>query len=531
MGLYYSPGKEPFRQIRNTEYVDKSGMISFVNSRIDVPKKFICSTRARRFGKSYAIKMLCAYYDYSCDSRDLFDDLAIARDPSYNTYRNQYHVIYLDITWFLSILRSKGENLNGIVQIIQNAVIQELGGIFSYVKEEKDLPNALYKISEETSRKFVFLIDEWDAIFREDEKNSEVKEQYLNLLRGLFKSPVTSKAIAVSYMTGILPIKKYGKQSALTDVLELTMVNPGPLADYVGFTENEVKSLCRIHSMNFEDMKRWYDGYSFSSTDSIYNPNSVMEAISFGEYDTYWTNTESYEPLKSYIEEDFDGIQDALRLMLGGESVPVNIRKFQNDISVIQSRDDVFTLLVHLGYLAYDRQAKAVRIPNEEIRQEFITAIEDSKKHVELAKLIVKSKQLLKDTLAMRESAVADAVEAVHQTSAAPLFYNDEQALRSVVRTAYLVCVDEYAEIQELPTGHGFADLVYLPRAGSSLPVLLIELKWNETEDGAISQIKERKYPKILEGLKKDILLVGISYSGKDPNKKHTCKIEKLKAL
>ncbi|MCD7745600.1 MAG: ATP-binding protein [Lachnospiraceae bacterium] len=527
MGLYYSPGKEAFRQIRKAEYVDKSGMISFVNSRINVPKKFICFTRARRFGKSYAVKMLCAYYDYSCDSGELFQDLKIAGDGSYKTHLNQYHVIYIDITWFISQLLSQGKSIDQIVLLMQSQVIEELASDYPQVKGGTDLPTALFQIAESTGRQFVFLIDEWDAIFREAADNSLVKEQYLNLLRGLFKSPVTSRAIAVAYMTGILPIKKYGKQSALTDVLELTMVNPGNLACYVGFTEDEVKTLCKEHELNYEDMKRWYDGYSFDDSGSVYNPNSVMEAISMRNYDTYWANTETYESLKSYIEEDFDGIQSALKSMLSGQDVPVNIRKFQNDMSILKNRDDVFTLLIHLGYLAYDRNTKTVRIPNEEIRQEFITAIEDSEKHVELARLIVRSRQLLKDTLAMREDAVAEAIESVHQSSAAPLFYNNEQALRSVVRTAYMVCIDEYAEIQELPTGHGYADLVYLPRAGSPLPVLLIELKWNESDDSAIAQIKDRKYPKQLENLRHDILLVGINYSENDPNKKHTCKIEK----
>ncbi|MCD8020181.1 MAG: AAA family ATPase [Clostridiales bacterium] len=266
-----------------------------------------------------------------------------------------------------------------------------------------DLPTVLFQIAESTGRQFVFLIDEWDAIFREAADKGLVKEQYLNLLRGLFKSPVTSKAIAVAYMTGILPIKKYGKQSALTDVLELTMVNPGNLACYVGFTEDEVKALCKKHGLSYEDMKHWYDGYAFDDSGSVYNPNSVMEAITMRYYDTYWANTETYESLKSYIEEDFDGIQSALKSMLSGQDVPVNIRKFQNDMSILKNRDDVFTLLIHLGYLAYDRNTKTVHIPNEEIRQEFITSVEDSGKHVELARLIAQSRQLFKDTLAMRE--------------------------------------------------------------------------------------------------------------------------------
>ncbi len=279
MGLYYNPGNEAFRQIRKAEYVDKSGMISFVNSRINVPKKFICFSRARRFGKSYAVKMLCAYYDYSCNSGELFQDLEIVEDGSYQTHLNQYHVIYMDITWFLSQLFSQGKSIDPIVQLMQSHVIAELAVDYPQVEGGEDLPTVLFQIAESTGRRFVFLIDEWDAIFREAADNGLVKEQYLNLLRGLFKSPVTSKAIAVAYMTGILPVKKYGKQSALTDVLELTMINPRSLAQYVGFTEGEVRDLCKKYKLKYEDMKHWYDGYSFEDSGPVCNPNSVMEAI------------------------------------------------------------------------------------------------------------------------------------------------------------------------------------------------------------------------------------------------------------
>jgi hypothetical protein len=290
-----------------------------------------------------------------------------------------------------------------------------------------------------------------------------------------------------AYMTGILPIKKYGTQSAMTDFLEYTMLAPMQLAQYVGFTELEVKTLCEKYNMDFEETKHWYDGYSFRRIKSIYNPNSVIKAITSGEFGNYWTRTETYESLKIYIEMNEDGLKEAIVQMIGGAHYPVKTISFQNDMTSIQSKDDVLTLLVHLGYLAYDADEKKVAIPNEEIRQEFITAVETGK-HKEVARLIQNSDQLLKATLRMDGETVANAIEEAHSAGTAPLFYNDEQALRSVIRFAYISCVDEFLRVEELPTGIGYADVVYLPKKSSTMPIMVVELKWNKSAEGAIAK-------------------------------------------
>ena len=327
-------------------------------------------------------------------------------------------------------------------------------------------------------------------------------------------------------MTGILPIKKYGTQSAMTDFREYTMISPKRLAEYVGFTEEEVIGLCEIYNMDFKETKEWYDGYSFPKAKSIYNPNAIVQAMENGEFESYWTETETYESLKVYIDMDLDGLKEAIMLMLGGVHCSIDIRTFQNDMTSIGSKDDVLTLLIHLGYLAYEVESKSVYIPNKEIRQEFLRAVKNGR-HRELAKLVSASDKLLKDTLQMDGKKVAAAIEKVHRASAAPIFYNNEQALRSVVRLAYISCIDEFKDIQELPSGIGYADMVYLPKKNSSMPIMIVELKWNKRVEGAIEQIKKKQYPKIFEGYGSDILLVGISYDEK--TKKHECVIERFR--
>ena len=523
MGVYVNPGNDGFATIRNAEYIDKSGLIEFVNQTLDTPQKLTCSTRPRRFGKSFSALMLAAYYDHSCDSASLFDDLAIARDPSYHDHLNRYNVILLDVTDVIGRYGSPHD----IATKIQTLLLEELRETFPDAKSSDALGETLLNVVGLTGRKFVFIVDEWDAVFREAKNDVVSQEDYILLLRTLFKNAnITSKVIAGAFMTGILPIKKYGTQSAVSDFKEYTMVRPGPLAPYVGFTEHEVRGLCDKHGTDFSEMKRWYDGYQLPGVGSIYSPNSVMDAIRFGTFGSYWAPSETYTSLRDYIDMDFDGLQQAIVRMVAGEAQPVNTRTFQNDMTSITSRDNILTLLVHLGYLSFNGQDSTVCVPNEEVRLEFKDAIETGT-HPVLTGFVRLSKQLLADTVSHDEEAVASAIQRVHDTACTPLFYNNEQALRSVVRIAYLAAMDHYTRIEELPGGHGYADIAFLPKSGSAWPPLIIELKWNKAASAAIDQIRDRRYPEALASYNGSVLLVGISYDQKTGQ--HSCKIEETR--
>ena len=522
MAMYINPGNEGFRTCRRSEYVDKSGMIRVVNQTIGTVKKLSLISRPRRFGKSTAAKMLCAYYDKTCDSGKLFDDLEIAADETYKEHLNKYNVIYLDITNILS----EAEDRGNIVPFIRKGIKEELRDFYPDAVWEDSLSKALLQTVETTGNKFIAIIDEWDVLFRDGHTTEKVQWEYLEFLRSLFKSSgTTDKIFAAAYMTGILPVKKDGSQSAISEFREYTMFRPGKFAPYIGFTGDEVKALCKKHDMDFSQMKFWYDGYSFKEIDSIYNSNSVMEAICNKTYESYWAMSSATDSLLSYINMDFDGLGEAAEELLAGISIDVNYRKFQNDLVSFRSKDDVLTLLVHFGYLCYDSEEGTVHIPNEEIRVEFADMIRDVT-HAETIRRIKESDKLLLDTVDKNEEAVAAQIEKVHTEEYAPRHYNSEQALRSVIKLAYFVYKDHFVQLEELPSGTGIADIVYLPKKRSDFPILLIELKWNQDAEGAISQIKDRNYPKALEGYGSEILLVGISYDKDDKEKKHTCKIE-----
>lgn len=350
-----------------------------------------------------------------------------------------------------------------------------------------------------------------------------MQKEYLQLLRGMFKSSLTDKMIEAAYMTGILPIKKYGTQSALTDFREYSMIQPKKLAEYVGFTEREVQSLCRQYHMDFEDLKNWYDGYSFSREKSVYSPNSVIQAIQNEELGDYWTETETYESLKYYIGLNEDGLKDAVITMLGGESCRINTRTFQNDMSSIHGKDE----LIHLGYLAYDSYKKEVYIPNQEVADEFKNAVENSGWEG-ISSTLQKSEALLEATLRRDEELVARGIDEVHMANTSVLAYNNENALSCVITIAYYTAQKDYDLIREFPAGKGFADIVFLPKKHTDKPALLVELKWDKTSMGAIEQIIDKKYSGVLKEYQGNLLLVGINYNKKD--KKHECTIKSLEA-
>lgn len=382
MGIYLNPGNEQFAVSVNSElYVDKTELIKYTNSRIGKDRPLICSSRPRRFGKTMAVTMLAAYYSKGCSSEKLFAGFMIGRDPFFKKHLNQYNVIFLDIQWMYgnALEEMKRNSSIEVVGYIQEQVIAELKKEYpEYVKEtDISLPSVLANINALTKEQFIIIIDEWDCLFREDKNNEKLQKEYINLLRGLFKGTPSGAFLKLAYITGILPIKKYGTQSALNNFREHTMVSPRQMAEYVGFTEEEVRALCEGHDMPFGEMQRWYDGYFFEAIGHVYSPNSVIEAIDSREFGNYWSRTETYESLMMYIAMNFDGLKQMVVDMLGGQRCSIDVESFQNDITSFHSADDVITLLIHMGYLAYDSRTKEVFIPNEEVRSAFFRAVKN----------------------------------------------------------------------------------------------------------------------------------------------------------
>ncbi len=529
MGIYLNTGIKKYSSALHSRiYVDKTGLLEYTNSVLETEERYLCVSRPRRFGKSMAAAMLSAYYGKGADSSALFEGKAVARSADYQNYQNKYDVVEVDMNVFRHRTDAQTRLPVTAVQsvlLFQQEVIREIREAYpEYVRpEDADLPNVMARVHARTGALFIVIIDEWDTIFREDPADETAQELYLQLLRGLFKDAPSKEFLALGYLTGILPVKKYGTQSALNNFDEFTMLNPQPLEEYVGFTESEVQALCREYHMEYDQIRQWYDGYQFNGRFHIYNPKSVVDALRRGKIDNYWTRSETYESLRKYISMNFDGLKDDVIEMLGGGRCRVNPDKFQNDMVTFRNRDDVFALLIHLGYLAFNHDRREVYIPNAEIRSEFVNAVEGNNWNT-VIHAIEASEKLLQATLRKEEQVVADAVSRVHMENVSILKYNDENSLSCVITLAYYSAMRDYILIRELPSGEGFADIAFLPRFNTGSPALLVELKYNHTARSAISQIKSRNYAGKLMDYTGNVLLVGISYDAR--TKKHTCTIE-----
>lgn len=521
MGILLNPDSIDFKKALNSEiYIDKTELMLYTNKVINTEQQYICVSRPRRFGKSMAANMLTAYYSRGCDSKEMFSKYKIANADSFEKHLNKYNVVHINMVDFLS----EASNIDEMIAEIQKAILFELTDEFSDVRfyDDTKLARSLKDIFAKHGVPFIFVIDEWDCIFRKHTNDTDAQTKYLDFLRNLLKN---QSYIALAYMTGILPIKKYGEHSAINMFTEISMTNARNLAEFTGFTESEVLELCERYNMPFDETKRWYDGYNLKGM-SIYNPRSVVMSMTGHDYDSYWTSTETYEALKIYIEMNFEGLKDKIKELIAGEKIEINPAKFQNDMTTFYSADDILTLLVHLGYLTFDFYTKKVWIPNSEVAQEFINSIEDGGWE-EVMRSIRASDELLKATLACDEEKVAELIEQSHQDNTSILKYNDENSLSCVLSLAYYSARKNYIIERELPAGKGFADLVFKPRSNCHSPAFVVELKYDSSAENAVEQIKEKQYVDCLKDYSGDVLLVGINYDKE--KKKHSCKIERAK--
>ena len=527
-------------------FVDKTEMIGCINKLINSDQRYVSVSRPRRFGKTMAADMLTAYYDSEANSRDMFANLKLASgNEPWDNYLGAFDVIRIVMTDFIK----RDKDISASLDKMCMRILDDLTEKYPDVKyDEDDFNYSLEKFYRHSNRQFVIIIDEWDVVFRVMKDDVDAQTLYLDFLRDWMKDKAY---IALAYMTGILPIKKYGQHSALNMFDEYSMIQPLNLARYTAFTEEEVLELCREYGRDYNSIKDWYDGYEVSSIIppnpewknskqdkadkaicySLYNPLSVVCAIRTGRIMNYWNKTETYEALAEYIRKDYDGLKEAVMFLMDGGRIVIDTSTYENDMTTFHSKDDVLSLLIHLGYLGYDDETSEVFIPNKEILDEFKASTKSSE-WADSFKAFELSKEILKATWDENAAKVARLLEKAHDRSANQS-YNNEAALSYAIQYAYYSAQQYYTTILELDSGKGYVDIAYLPAPKySDKPALLIELKYNKSAYGAISQIKDKDYPARLEHYKGNILMVGINYDkdvrNDDPDfKHHSCVIEK----
>ena len=504
MSDFIDYGNYDFRSVKNSNFVDKSGLLNILNKNMDTENKFMCISRPRRFGKSVASKMAYAYYDRSMPSAELFEGLEITKSPDYKKHLNKYPTIYIDWNRFANVPK------NEILKTAQQRIIADLKNSYDCLEEQNSLAVALDEINSKTGDRFILIIDEWDMLVRDVEQ--DIQDEYVNFLRAMFKSNSANKVFLLVYMTGILPIIKIKTQSALNNFVEYSIIDPGNTSKYYGFTEQEVKELCKENDMDFTLMKHAYDGYIIGDEKSMFNPYSVMQSILKRNYNSHWSKTATFMAIETYLQIDADSVRTKIVNMMEGESEVIEPASFRNDMKNIETSDDVLTLLVHLGYLSYDPETQCVKIPNTEVSIEFKNAV-GMAGWGELSRAVSQSQKLLDDTINLRKEKIAKAFDDYHFEASSILEFNDENSMRCAITLAYYAAKPFYKIFHELPTGKGFADMVFIPLPNSSRPAIVVELKYDKTADSAINQIKRKNYPKSLQGFSKRIVLCGINYN------------------
>ena len=527
-------------------FVDKTDFIAKTNALLNTDGKFIAITRPRRFGKTVTADMLLAYYSKAYTGQNIFDKLEIANKPSYAEHLNKYNVLYIDMNSIRDsyIAYTEDEDLqvkgvSSIVDYLQYSVIEELkedkeyANILSESRKvgKKNLSSALNEICNHTKEQFILIMDEWDLICRDYRNEPELLEKFIEVMRGLFKSKSGQACFALAYLTGILPIKKYNSQSALNVFKEYNMLSPEPYEKYFGFTEEEVAEIVKLPQckISHQELKEWYEGYKLNGID-IYNPNSVVSAVSDGKCKSYWSGTSSNEEVVRLINMDFDGVKNDILNLIEGDEVTFSCANFQNDMVTLKDKNDVFSLLVCLGYLGCSETKNQFRkvayVPNTEIKAVLMDIVREQNWY-ERMETIKRSENLLKAIRELDGTTVAAIIQELHNSSAVSLLdYNDEESLTYCVMTGLLwSTLDDYSYHREEQAGKGRVDLVYEPLTRRH-PLILIEFKYDGSTEEAIAQIKTQEYFKRYTKQYRDIIIVGINYSTK--SKEHQCLIEKL---
>ena len=523
MGLYVNPDEELLRiSVNSRIYVDKSMILHELNQLLNTEDRLVCVARPRRFGKSMAANMIAAYYSKGANSRPILENLKIAQSPDFETYLNAFHVIKFDVNAFYSNSNKKKNIVPSFTAKIREEFMEEFPDCG--IKKSYSIADCIEKVYKKTKEKFVVILDEYDVLVREKVKAS-IFDPYLSFLNGMFKNADLAPAIALAYLTGILPVVRDKIQSKLNLFTEYTMTDSMQLSEFVGFTEEETQSLCEQFHMDFEECKRWYNGYKLdfrNNSFEIYNPKSVVQAMNTGKFGDYWTKTGSYDSIRTYISMNFEGIKDDVKTMIAGGRVEVNVDKFLNTMTDFHSKDAVFTYHIHLGYLAYDSTIKQCYIPNNEIRSEWIYAIENDSDYAKSIEIVNNSKILLDKTIEGDAEAVAEALAAAHEQLMSRQWYNHEACLQSAIRFAYFYANTRYTIISELPSGKGYADVVFIPNI-PNVPAMIVELKRNQTTGAALKQIETKRYFDVMDKYQGDLLLVAVNYDEK--TNEHTCEV------
>lgn len=540
MGMYLN-GSAPYFLYRSEfcrpYFVDKSDILRDLITLANQGNSHICITRPRRFGKTVMANMIGAFFGKNTDASEVFDKLNISQYSEYRKNLNQHNVIYIDF----SVVDDECENYKSYIGAIKNNLKMDIRETYSDItfRENNSVREDLMQVFVEKGSRFIFVFDEWDAVFNMPFVTEEDKKSYLLFLKGLLKD---KPYVSLAYMTGILPIAKYSSGSELNMFIEYSMASEPKFGDDFGFSETEVDTLYEKYCCKCEKsqektavtrngLRYWYDGYYSKNGEKLYNPRSVVASLTNNNLGSYWTSSGPYDEIFYYIRHNIADVRNDLALMIAGEGVNAKIREYAATSMNLTTRDEILSAMVVYGFLSY-YQGK-VYIPNKELMDQFNEMLQKENSLGYVYKLAKKSEEMLQATLQGKTDVMEEILSFAHNTETPILSYNSETELSAIINLVYLSARDYYRVEREDKAGTGFVDFIFYPEQ-KDLPGIILELKIDHTPEAAIGQIKEKQYVlkfagRLGEEARKTekILAVGIGYNKKD--KKHHCLIENIR--
>ena len=538
MGVYLNntSSYEAYRKVKNSPYfVDKTHILTKIIPRIETSENCLCITRPRRFGKSVIANMMAAFFSKGCNAEELFNGSQISLCDNYKSQMNQYNVISLSLNRIPNNCTSYRQYIERIESRLKRDLIHSFPA--ADICEQDALWDILTDIyAQENSAKFIFILDEWDYIFHRDFVTEEDKASYIDFLSNLLKD---QPYVSLAYMTGILPIAKYSSGSELNMFAEYTMAAEELYSEYFGFTEKEVDILFEKYlnresnpQITREGLRIWYDGYHTKSGERVYNPRSVVLALTNNNLGNYWTSSGPYDEIYYYVQHNIAAVQDDLVQMVSGIPVTAKISEYAATSMRLLTKEEILSAMVVYGFLTYENGC--VSIPNKELMDRFNEMLMKEQSLGYIYQLAQKSEKMLSATLAGNTDMMTEILEYAHNTESPLLSYSSEAELTMIVNLVYLQARDRYRIEREDKAGIGYVDFIFYPEIDQKADGIILELKVDHTAEEAIQQIKEKKYLTKFQGKLGQkprytgrILGVGIAYY-KD-TKKHECKIEVLR--
>lgn len=526
---------EAYRLVkRDTYFVDKTALIDELIPSLAVEKRFFCITRPRRFGKSVMASMVGAFFGKAEDAHSLFDTLNISSSDGYGAHLNQHSVVYIDFSRMPQNCADYSAYIGRISDGMKQDLKEEYAGL--NLDENKDLWDMFQIVFDRTGQNFIFVMDEWDALFHKDFITEKDRRSYLEFLRNLLKGQAY---VELAYMTGILPIAKYSSGSELNMFLEYDMATKVKFGEYFGFLDAEVDRLFAVYTQKTprpritrEELTLWYDGYHTAAGDRMYNPRSVVCALADNQISNYWTGSGPYDEIFYYVRNNVDDIREDLVLMISGERIEINLQGYAATDTELSTKNQIYSAMVVYGLLTYEKGA--VFIPNKELMNKFDELLLSNDSLGYIYNLANESSKMLKATLAGNTEMMCKILKFAHDTESPIFSYNSEVELSAVVNLVYLAARDKYRVEREDKAGEGFVDFIFYPEQKDA-DALILELKVDSTPAKAIKQIKDKNYAHRFRGKLGEkpkytgrIMAVGISYNRK--TKEHACKVEILRA-